>query len=62
MEGEMVEVLSVLKLHCFPSKALSYLPFHLFTNVDKGDYLLDRADERKGSGTVNKERGGVEGS
>lgn len=25
MEGETVEVLSVLKLHCFPSKALVFL-------------------------------------
>lgn len=27
MEGEMVEVSSVLKLRCFPSKALDFLSF-----------------------------------
>lgn len=46
MEGEMVEVLSVLKLHCFPSKETTG---------------WSTADETKGLGTVTKERGEEEG-
>lgn len=55
----MVEVSSVLKLHCFPSKALLWVssPFHFFTNNDKGEYGQQSEEKVGGSYRGDEEEG-----